>query len=656
MKATTRAPSPPEVAGPAPALIPTASLPDRTFEAVVFEWDGTAVPDRNADAGEVRARIEALCATGTEIVVVSGTHVGNIDGQLGARSVGPGRLHLCLNRGSEVFRVDREGPHLVYRRTASPEEDAALDRAAALTVERLRARGLRAEIVSQRLNRRKIDLIPDARTALAKLRDLEAIGFDRLLAGHRAEWAARWRDADVTIEGDDDAQRAVRFALFHLMASSAGDGEAAVGARGLSGPAYGGRVFWDAEVFVLAFLAATHPASARAMVEYRIRRLPAARREAKKRRNEGAHFPWESADDGTEVAPRFVRPPDGRIVPIRTGEHVEHVTADIAWAAWHYVQWTGDEAFLRGPGRMLLTETARYWASWVRFDRAGRAHLYGVTGPDEYHEIVDDNAYTNVMVRWNLGRAADLVERDGIGATRDEASRWRRIAAALTDGYDTATGVYEQFAGFRRLEPVVISELAARPVAADVLLGRERVARAQVIKQADVLMLHHLAPGEVTRGSFEPNLDFYEPRTAHGSSLSPGIHAALLARAGRTERALELFRIACRLDLDDLTGTTAAGLHLAAMGGVWQALACGFAGVRPGGRALTLDPRLPETWDALGLRLRFRGRRVGLRIERDRIDIECDSSVRFMLPGGRRVTVRPPGLRLAYEGEGWRGE
>jgi trehalose/maltose hydrolase-like predicted phosphorylase len=286
---------------------------------------------------------------------------------------------------------------------------------------------------------------------------------------------------------------------------------------------------------------------------------------------------------------------------------------------------------MAGPGRELLVETARYWASRVRYGDDGRAHIYGVIGPDEYHEPVDDNAFTNVLARWNLQRAAAVD-----GADPAERTAWLAVADALVDGYDRTSGIYEQFAGFYDLEPLVIEEIAPRrPIAADLLLGVERTAGAQVIKQADVLMLHHLLPDEVAPGSLLPNLDYYEPRTAHGSSLSPPIHAGLLARAGRYRPALEALRITARLDLDDLTGTTAGGLHLATMGGLWQALAFGFAGIRPRSERLLVDPRLPMEWNALELALRFRGRPLHLRVDRS------------------GVTALPDGWAVAQASDHW---
>jgi trehalose/maltose hydrolase-like predicted phosphorylase len=971
------------------------SVLDRRFEAVVFDWDGTAVPDRAADASSTRDVIEALTAAGMDLAVVTGTHVGNVDPQLGARPIGPGRLYLCLNRGSEVFVVDEDGPQLVVRRQATEEEQRALDAAAESTVARLAERGLRAEIVSQRLNRRKIDLIPepewadppkarisellaaveqrlrqagldglrdavriaeeaagaaglpepkvtsdakhveigltdkadsaswifdelwrrgihpaqvlvagdefgplgglpgsdsfllpataeavvavsvgreptgvpkevvalgggpeafvallqdqlerrrrgdlpqpvgdprwtisvrgfdpeleraqsslltisdgvigtsgspvgshpaarprvlaaglyvgtgtetdlaacpvwtrldgelphglsferrldlrtgvlaqslgrqgdlecllfsslarpgttvlrargarrlletdrplqaaaatdvtegsvdgaiwvrtpvgpgglvvaadddlddgrldriavyvpdpaampDTEEALRRLDTVKAVGVDRLLAEHRRRWAERWETADIKIEGDDELQRLVRFALFHLMSSAADSGEAAVGARGLTGPAYRGHVFWDGDVFVLPFLAATHPSGARAMLEYRLRRLDAAKAAAAALGRAGARFPWESAASGIDVTPSHAYDPSGRVVPIRTGELEEHIVADVAWAANAYVDWSGDDAFASGPGLELFVETARYWASRIRLDRNGRGHIYSVIGPDEYHEPVDDNTFTNVMARWNLRRAAQLGEGHVAG---DERDRWLRLAESIVDGFDDERRVYEQFAGFYRLEPLVIADVSPRrPIAADLLLGRDRVTGAQVVKQADVLMLHHLVPDEVAPDSLEANLAYYEPRTAHGSSLSPAIHASLFARAGRLGAAVEALRLACRIDVDDLTGTTAGGLHLATMGGVWQALVFGFAGVRPTAGALDIDPHLPDAWDALELRLRFRGNPVRVRIEHEELEVEAEE--------GAPITVcGTPGRRFVRDEDTWK--
>ena len=355
------------------------------------------------------------------------------------------------------------------------------------------------------------------------------------------------------------------------------------------------------------------------------------------------------------MTPTSARDRTGKVVPIRTGQLEEHIVAQVPWAASCYVDWSGDEEFARGPGRRVFVETARYWASRIRQEPDGSAHIYGVIGPDEYHEPVDDNAFTNVMARWNMRRAARAVEADGeVGDVDDaEKRRWLELADALVDGYDPDTGIYEQFAGFSRLEPLVIAEVAPRrPIAADLLLGAERTQGAQVIKQADVLMLHHLVPDEVVAGSLEANLRFYEPRTAHGSSLSPAIHASVLARARDFERALQALTIAARMDLDDLTGSTAQGLHLATMGGMWQALAYGFAGLRPRAGMLHVDPTLPPSWSALELRVVFHGSRVHVRRERADLSIWTDGRISVVV-GGTPYAKSPGTLEFRRRGAQW---
>jgi HAD superfamily hydrolase (TIGR01509 family) len=493
---------------------------------------------------------------------------------------------------------------------------------------------------------------PSSQSALDALDDASAAGFDRLLSEHRGAWKERWADAEVSVDGDSEIEFAVRYASFELLASVADSGEAPVGARGLSGPAYGGHVFWDADAFVLPALAAMNPRAARAMLEYRIRRLGAARRFAAERGFAGARFPWESALDGDDVTPRSFQGNDGTTIAIRTGELEEHIVADVAWAACHYSQWTGDTGFLRGPGRPLVTETAEYWASRVRHDASGSAHIDGVIGPDEYHEEVDDNAFTNVMARWNLRAGADLI--DPTGADRcGPAVEWRAIADALVDGFDPTTRRYEQFAGFSKLEPLLISEVASPPVAADLLLGHERVAQAQVLKQADVLMLHHLVPHEVVAGSLDANLDYYLPRTAHGSSLSPAIHASLLARAGKVEQARDMLLLAGRVDLDDFTGMTGGGLHLATMGGVWQAIVFGFAGVRVNHGVLHLDPHLPDAWERLNVHFRVLGRRVNLDIGHDDIEVHTDGALCVGFAEMVIDHLTPPAARYVRHANHW---
>ena len=248
-------------------------------------------------------------------------------------------------------------------------------------------------------------------------------------------------------------------------------------------------------MFVLPVLAATHPAAARAMLEYRIRRLPAASGSTAARLGwRGARFPWESASRGNDVTPKEAIDGSGeaRRHPHRRARGAHHRRRGVGGVAVRRL--VGRWEFLEGAGRPLLIETARYWASRVRLDAAGVGHIDGVIGPDEYHEDVDDNAFTNQMAAWNMNRAADLVSRGDAAPERTESEQWRSLAGTLADGYDPETGRHVQFSGYDDLEPLLVAEVGPVPLAADRVLGHERVARTQIIKQADVLMAHHMIP------------------------------------------------------------------------------------------------------------------------------------------------------------------
>mgnify|MGYP000545353144 CR=1 FL=1 len=495
--------------------------------------------------------------------------------------------------------------------------------------------------------------------AAERLDRAEADGLARIRGRHRRAWRERWRDADVGVEGDADAQRALRFALYHLI--SAGDPEsdlASIGARALTGPGYKGHVFWDTEVFVLPFFIHTHPETARALLAYRHRTLPAARARARGLGYRGALFAWESAATGEEESPPYGIAPDGSRVPILTGSQEHHISADVAWAAWRYWQATDDDVFLAEMGAELILETARFWASRARRGGDGRYHILRVIGPDEYHESVRDNAYTNVLARWNLERALELAEGESqlarrLGLRRRELERFRAVAAGLVDGFDPETLLYEQFAGFFSLEDVRAADLAPRPFAGDVALGRKRLVRSQVVKQADVLMLAHLLPELVPAEVARANYRYYEPRTSHGSSLSPAIHAAVAARVGEPEQALAYFRMAAAIDLGDRMGNAAHGVHIATQGGLWQAAVHGFGGLRPEGEALRLDPRLPEAWRRLSFPVRWRGARLAVDASRAELRLTLDGPVALALGAGRARRLEA-GRYLSRRGaDGW---
>jgi kojibiose phosphorylase len=461
------------------------------------------------------------------------------------------------------------------------------------------------------------DPIGAARThAQRAIDDLEAT-----IAQHREAWLARWRASDVRIEGDTDAQRVLRFAIYHLTsAANPEDDRVSIGARGLSGLAYKGHVFWDTDIFMLPFFTLTYPEAARALVMYRYHTLPGARAKAARFGYRGALYAWESADNGEEVTPPFVVAPDGQVIRILTGEQEQHISADVAFAVWKYWQATGDEGFLVSAGAEILIETARFWASRAVREDDRRYHIRGVIGPDEYHEAVDDDAYTNGLAKWNLEVAEEvtrlLEERcpaewrglsRRVALEREEPQRWLRVAADLYTGFDEHTGLFEQFQGYFGLEEIELAAFQPRTAPIDVLLGRERVSRSKIIKQPDVVMMIHLFwdrfPPEVRTVNFE----YYEPRCAHGSSLSPAIHALVAARLGKIELAERYFRQAAQIDLANNMGNAAGGIHAATMGGLWQAAVIGFADLHFGQRGPDTRPCLPPGWRSLSTQIRWRG-------------------------------------------------
>ena len=238
-----------------------------------------------------------------------------------------------------------------------------------------------------------------------------ALGWRGVLAAHEAAWGQRWRAADVVVEGDDAVQRALRFAVYHLTSAANPDDETvSVGARALTGDAYFGHVFWDTEIYLLPFYTAVWPEAARAMLTYRFRTLPAARAKAARMGFKGALYAWESADTGEETTPERVMGPDGAMIDILTGQMELHISADVAYAVWQYWRATGDDEFFVAAGAEILLETARFWASRAVMEADGKRHIRHVIGPDEYHEDVDDNAFTNVMARWNIARALEAIE------------------------------------------------------------------------------------------------------------------------------------------------------------------------------------------------------------------------------------------------------
>ncbi len=461
------------------------------------------------------------------------------------------------------------------------------------------------------------------RAAREKLAGLP--GYRPLREAHEGAWAQVWQASDVIIEGDLTAQQAVRYNLFQILAAaSRHDDRVSIPAKTLSGFGYRGHVFWDTDIFIVPFLTFTQPALARNLLTYRYHTLPGARRKARSAGYEGAMIAWESADSGDEVTPRWVPDREGHLIRIWCGDIELHITADVAYAAWHYWRATGDDAWMRDYGAEVILDTAVFWGSRAEWNaQRGCYEIRDVIGPDEYHEHVDNNAFTNRMVQWHLetalevlawlrrehpDRAAELERR--LDLTPDRLQRWADVIGCMLVPQDPESGLIEQFEGFFDLEDVDLTAYEPRTRSMQAILGNEGINRVQVLKQPDVLMLLYLLRDRYDRETLQVNWDYYVPRTDHayGSSLGPAIHAILACVLGKPEEAYEHFMRAALVDLEDLRGNAADGVHAASAGGVWQALVFGFGGIRLTDEGPVANPCLPPGWTRLRFRLQHRGR------------------------------------------------
>lgn len=497
------------------------------------------------------------------------------------------------------------------------------------------------------------DVAARAIEALARARES---GWRNVVDAHVAAWAARWSASDVEIEGDEAAQKALRFAAYHLIgAANPEDERASIGARALTGDSYLGHVFWDTEVYVLPFFTLTWPEAARALLIYRYRTLDGARAKAARLGYRGALYAWESADTGEEVTPERLVGPEGEIIEVLCGTLEQHISADIAYAVWQYWRITADDEFLLAAGAEIVLETARFWASRAQRDADGRHHIRGVIGPDEYHERVDDNAFTNVMARWNIERGLETVAllqtrwpergrtlRERLALEAAELAQWQEVAEGLVTGFDPSTQLIEQFAGYFDLEDIDLAAYSERTVPMDVVLGRDRTQASRVVKQADVVALLAMLPEAWSREAHEANFRYYEPRCGHGSSLSRGLHALVAARLGDTDLAYRYFCETAAIDLADTTGASAGGVRIAALGGLWQAAVLGFAGLHVRDDGIAVDPHLPSAWRAMRLRVQWCGRTLALRVTGDAVEATLErGEPMHVIVNAQPVAVRP---------------
>jgi alpha,alpha-trehalose phosphorylase len=438
---------------------------------------------------------------------------------------------------------------------------------------------------------------------VAALAEARYTGWDGLVAAQRSYLDDFWEGADIELDGDTELQQAVRFALFHTLQAAARAEGRAIPAKGLTGPGYDGHTFWDTERFVLPVLTYSAPHVARDALRWRHSTLDLARERAAQLGLAGAVFPWRTIR-GQECSGYWP-----------AGTAAFHIGGDVADAAVRYRQATGDEDFERDVGLELLVETARLWRSLGHHDPEGRFRIDGVTGPDEYSAIADNNVYTNLLAQRNFRAAADAVARHprhaaAFGADLEEAAAWRDAAEDMVIPWDDALGVHPQSEGFT--DHQVWDFEHTRPEQYPLLLNFPYfdIYRKQVVKQADLVLALQVFGDAFTAEQKARDFDYYERLTVRDSSLSACTQAVVAAEVGHLELAYDYFGEAALMDLHDLEHNTRDGLHIASLAGACIAAVAGFGGARDHGHRLAFAPRLPGRLDRLAFRLRVGGRRL----------------------------------------------
>ncbi len=474
-----------------------------------------------------------------------------------------------------------------------------------------------------------------------------AAGWERALAEQQA-WLGRfWARTDIAVDGDDAAQQAIRWNLFQMAQASAQIDGRGIAAKGVTANGYDGHYFWDTEVYMVPLLAYTNPDAARDLLHFRHRTLALARQRAIEMSQRGALFPWRTIN-GEEASAYY---------PAGTAQY--HIDADVAYAIDRYVTATGDTEFLYGEGAEILVEFARLFADLGFYDHADPAvfHIHGVTGPDEYTAVVDDNLYTNVMARFTLRFAADVVTRlrsedpdahrslvAATGLADGEVAEWTRAADSMCVLYDAELGINPQDASFLGHEAWDWEGTPADKYPLLLNFHPLVIYRHQVLKQADVVLANFLRGDEFAPDVQRRNFDYYDPISTGDSSLSACVQAIMAAEVGHDDLAMHYFRESLYLDIANTHGNTVDGAHIANVGGVWACLVHGFAGVRDSGTHLRVAPRLPAGWKAMRFHLHRRGGDIAIAVDPtgatvtvesgDPVPILADGVITEVAPGG----------------------
>lgn len=455
-------------------------------------------------------------------------------------------------------------------------------------------------------------------------------GYNSLFNAHKEKWADIWSMGDINIVGDAAAQQGIRFNIYQLNCTYSGDDPRLnIGPKGFTGEKYGGSTYWDTEAYCLYFYLGTRkPEIARNLLEYRYNHLEKAKENSAKLGTRGALYPMVTMN-GEECHNEWEI----------TFEEI-HRNCAITYAIKNYTEYTNDKSYLLEKGIDVLVETSRYWVSRVNYNSDKNVYMIlGVTGPNEYENNVNNNWYTNRMVKWSLQYTVDTLEMmneshkalykdtfDRLGISSVEIEKFKDISQKMYIPEDNKLGIFLQQDGFLDKEIIPLERLEPSDLPINQNWSWDKILRSCYIKQADVLQGLWFLNNEYTKEEKIRNFDFYEPLTVHESSLSPCVHSILAAEIGREEKAYELYLRTARLDLDNYNNDTDDGLHITSMAGTWMSIVNGFAGMRIKKGKLYLSPFKPKSWKEYSFCLVFRGRIIKI--------IVCDTDIKIILEKG----------------------
>ncbi|WP_300405673.1 glycosyl hydrolase family 65 protein [Nocardioides sp.] len=547
-----------------------------------------------------------------------------------------GEHHAAYERGDDIVKA-------IYRVNAQPGQSVKLTKTVSYHTARVVPTG---------------ELLDRCARTLDRVREE---GVAKHVADQEAWLDVFWEKSDVEIPGQPAIQQAVRWNLYSIIQAAARADGIGIPAKGVTGSGYGGHFFWDTEIYVMPFLTYTNPWAARNALRFRYSLLESSRNRARALAQKGALFAWRTIN-GEEASAYYA-----------AGTAQYHIDADISYALSQYVGATGDYEFLDNQAIDIFVETARLWydLGFWRNEDGSAFHIHGVTGPDEYTTVVNDNLYTNVMARFNLRRAAEAVSflqdyrpeayramAQRVRLLEDEVYNWARAAESMTIPFDEHLGIHPQDAHFLERE---MWDLGRTPVEKRPLLLNYHplvIYRFQVLKQADVVLALFLQGEDFTQEQKKADFDYYDPITTGDSTLSAVVQAIIAAEVGYHDLALRYFHASLFVDLADRHANTSDGVHVASTGGVWSALTSGFGGFRDlGNGRWSLDPRLPDGWEALTFRLTLRGTRVRICVSADELVLTAEDGTRPVTfdVRGEKVTVGPDAaVTVPLDGHGER--